>query len=34
MARQATVVKLPGGHHQMNETAEPMLAALKHFLKT
>jgi pimeloyl-ACP methyl ester carboxylesterase len=33
-ARQATVVKLPGGHHQMNETAEPMLAALKHFLKT
>ena len=33
-ARQATVVKLPGGHHQMFETAEPMLAALKNFLKT
>jgi pimeloyl-ACP methyl ester carboxylesterase len=33
-ARQAQVVHLPGGHHQMNETPEPMLAALTGFLKT
>jgi pimeloyl-ACP methyl ester carboxylesterase len=26
------VVYLPGGHHQMNETPEPMLQALTHFL--
>ena len=26
------VVLLPGGHHQMTETPEPMLAALKQFL--
>ncbi len=32
-ARQAKVVHLPGGHHQMNETPEPMLAALVGFLK-
>jgi pimeloyl-ACP methyl ester carboxylesterase len=32
-ARQATVVQLPGGHHQMSETPEPMLAALIDFLK-
>ena len=32
-ARQAQVVYLPGGHHQMNETPEPMLAALTGFLK-
>jgi len=31
-ARQATVVQLPGGHHQMSETPEPMLAALIAFL--
>ena len=32
-ARQAQVAYLPGGHHQMNETPEPMLAALTGFLK-
>lgn len=32
-ARHAKVVYLPGGHHQMNETPEPMLAALTGFLK-
>jgi pimeloyl-ACP methyl ester carboxylesterase len=32
-ARHARVVTLPGGHHQMNETPEPMLAALIGFLK-
>ena len=32
-ARNAKVVYLPGGHHQMNETPEPMLAALAGFLK-
>jgi pimeloyl-ACP methyl ester carboxylesterase len=32
-ARQAHVVHLPGGHHQMNETPEPMLAALTGFLR-
>ena len=32
-ARQGQVVYLPGGHHQMNETPEPMLAALLGFLK-
>ena len=32
-ARFASVVYLPGGHHQMNETPEPMLAALTGFLK-
>jgi pimeloyl-ACP methyl ester carboxylesterase len=32
-ARQAKVVYLPGGHQQMNETPEPMLAALIGFLK-
>ena len=32
-ARQATVVMLPGGHHQMTETPEPMLRALVDFLK-
>jgi len=26
------VVQLPGGHHQMSETPEPMLAALIAFL--
>jgi hypothetical protein len=31
-ARDGRVVLLPGGHHQMNETPEPMLAALKQFL--
>ena len=31
-ARHATVVMLPGGHHQMNETPEPMLRALSTFL--
>jgi pimeloyl-ACP methyl ester carboxylesterase len=31
-ARHATVVMLPGGHHQMNETPEPMLRALSSFL--
>jgi pimeloyl-ACP methyl ester carboxylesterase len=32
-ARHARVLTLPGGHHQMNETPEPMLAALIEFLK-
>ena len=32
-ARQAQVAYLPGGHHQMTETPEPMLAALTGFLK-
>ena len=32
-ARNANVVYLPGGHQQMNETPEPMLAALTGFLK-
>ena len=32
-ARHGQVVYLPGGHHQMNETPEPMLAALTGFLK-
>ena len=32
-ARHAKVVTLPGGHHQMTETPEPMLAALTGFLK-
>ena len=31
-AKNAQVVQLPGGHHQMNETPEPMLAALVKFL--
>ena len=31
-AADCRVVLLPGGHHQMNETPEPMLAALNHFL--
>lgn len=30
--QQAQVVYLPGGHHQMNETPEPMLRALAQFL--
>ena len=30
---QPQVVQLPGGHHQMTETAEELLAALKKFLK-
>lgn len=33
-ASNAQVVYLPGGHHQMNETPEPMLAALNGFLKS
>jgi pimeloyl-ACP methyl ester carboxylesterase len=32
-ARHGQVVLLPGGHHQMLETPEPMLAALTGFLK-
>ena len=32
-ARHARVVFLPGGHQQMNESPEPMLAALTGFLK-
>jgi pimeloyl-ACP methyl ester carboxylesterase len=32
-ARDGKVVILPGGHQQMNETPEPMLAALNGFLK-
>ncbi|MDO8699678.1 MAG: alpha/beta hydrolase [Rhodoferax sp.] len=32
-ARNGQVVYLPGGHHQMNETPEPMLTALTGFLK-
>ncbi|MEI8168981.1 MAG: alpha/beta hydrolase [Rhodoferax sp.] len=31
-AQNAQVVTLPGGHHQMNETPEPMLSALMIFL--
>jgi pimeloyl-ACP methyl ester carboxylesterase len=31
-AQNAKVVYLPGGHHQMNETPEAMLSALKDFL--
>ena len=31
-ARQGRVVMLPGGHHQMTETPEPMLKALVDFL--
>jgi pimeloyl-ACP methyl ester carboxylesterase len=31
-ANGARVVMLPGGHHQMNETPEPMLKALTEFL--
>jgi pimeloyl-ACP methyl ester carboxylesterase len=31
-AAKARVVMLPGGHHQMTETPEPMLQALTHFL--
>ena len=33
-AKNAQVVYLPGGHQQMNETPEEMLAALTGFLKT
>ena len=32
-ARNARVVMLPGGHHQMTGTPEPMLKALVEFLK-
>lgn len=32
LAKNAQVVQLPGGHHQMTETPEPMLAALVKFL--
>ena len=32
-ARQGKVVMLPGGHHQMTETPEPMLKALVDFLQ-
>lgn len=32
-ARNSQVVYLPGGHHQMSETPEPMLTALTGFLK-
>jgi putative intracellular protease/amidase len=32
-ARDAKVVMLPGGHHQMTETPEAMLRALVDFLK-
>jgi pimeloyl-ACP methyl ester carboxylesterase len=32
-AQNATVVMLPGGHHQMTETPEQMLKALVDFLK-
>jgi len=32
-AQHGRVVYLPGGHHQMNETPEPMLAALTEFLR-
>jgi pimeloyl-ACP methyl ester carboxylesterase len=31
-AQHAQVVTLPGGHHQMSETPEPMLQALIQFL--
>jgi hypothetical protein len=30
--QHAQVATLPGGHHQMSETPEPMLQALIHFL--
>ena len=33
LAKEARVVYLPGGHHQMSETPEQMLAALNDFLK-
>jgi pimeloyl-ACP methyl ester carboxylesterase len=33
LAKNAEVVYLPGGHHQMNETPEEMLPALSGFLK-
>lgn len=33
-ALNAQVIYLPGGHQQMNETPEPMLAALNGFLKS
>jgi pimeloyl-ACP methyl ester carboxylesterase len=33
-AKNAQVAYLPGGHHQMNETPEEMLVALKGFLQT
>jgi pimeloyl-ACP methyl ester carboxylesterase len=33
LAKNAKVVYLPGGHHQMNETPEEMLTALIDFLK-
>ena len=32
-AKNARVVMLPGGHHQMTETPEAMLKALVDFLK-
>jgi pimeloyl-ACP methyl ester carboxylesterase len=32
-AKNAQVVYLPGGHQQMNETPEEMLATLQGFLK-
>jgi len=32
-AQHGRVVYLPGGHHQMNETPEPMLASLTEFLR-
>ncbi len=32
LAKSASVVYLPGGHHQMNETPQDMLAALNEFL--
>ena len=32
LAQNASVVYLPGGHHQMNETPQDMLAALNEFL--
>ncbi|MDO8319761.1 alpha/beta fold hydrolase [Rhodoferax sp.] len=34
LAKEAQVVYLTGGHHQMNETPEEMLATLHAFLKT
>jgi pimeloyl-ACP methyl ester carboxylesterase len=33
LAANAQVVYLPGGHQQMNETPEEMLAALQAFLR-
>jgi pimeloyl-ACP methyl ester carboxylesterase len=33
LAKNAEVVYLPGGHHQMNETPEEMLMALTGFLQ-